>query len=537
VREAEEFGPYQLVGQLGAGGMGVVYRAIDRRVPRTVALKILHPAMAADPVYRERFRRESAMLSAAEHPHIVPLYNTGEIEHRLFLDMRLIGGDDLQAALDRRGPMPVRRAVAVIDGLADALDFVHQRGVLHRDIKPKNVMLAGARFFPYLLDFGIARADNEASLTQDGAVAGSMDYLAPERFRGEPASRRSDLYSLTGVLMACLTGRAPYVGQCGPLALFHAHAAAEIPRPSSFDPALAPFDAVIGRGMAKDPAARFADAGELAAATAAALDRVPDSQDARSQRWSTGLRTAQAQDQMSTSLAWPATPGWSHPGEAYPAQVAPAEVPAPIWSYTQPPPQDPGAPLWPLLLVPLSAVLAIIATCLPWFHAEIKYNSYTSRASNGLSAWGDGKVGTLVPVLLGATSLVLGQVLRVRRRQTGAGSGALGRSGPAILVVGIGCLFAVGVAWLLLPGSYRPNGESWSDYTTYTVGGHVSRGVQAGYWLALVATLLTLMAGGLMILHYRKRRPPAEANASVRPWDQATFVPGSGPTPPWPPYA
>src|SRR3954471_21877071 len=223
MEQGSEFGPYLIGDRLGSGGMGVVYRATDRRVPRTVALKILNPSLGADPQYRERFRRESAVLSAAEHPHIVPMYGAGEIDGRLYLDMRYIDGMDLQSWLTTRGPIPPRRAASMIEGLADALDFVHSRGVLHRDIKPSNIVLAGARAFPYLLDFGIARGEDEAGLTRVNTVVGSLEYMAPERFEGQPADRRTDIYALTGVLLAAVTGRPPYAGCSEMLRAVRAH--------------------------------------------------------------------------------------------------------------------------------------------------------------------------------------------------------------------------------------------------------------------------------------------------------------------------
>jgi serine/threonine-protein kinase len=274
MESGSEFGPYLIGDRLGSGGMGVVYRATDRRVPRTVALKILNPSLGVDPQYRERFRRESAVLSAAEHPHIVPMYGAGEIDGRLYLDMRYIDGLDMQSWLANRGPIPPRRLAPMIEGLADALDFVHSRGILHRDIKPSNIVLAGAKAFPYLLDFGIARADVESTLTQVNSVVGSLEYMAPERFEGNPADRRTDIYALTGVLVAAVTGQPPYPGCNEMLRALRAHCFDPVPRPSAVDPALAPLDEVVAHGMAKDPDARYHSAEHLAEAATQALERV-----------------------------------------------------------------------------------------------------------------------------------------------------------------------------------------------------------------------------------------------------------------------
>jgi hypothetical protein len=162
----------------------------------------------------------------------------------------------------------------MMEGLADALDFVHSRGILHRDIKPSNIVLAGARAFPYLLDFGIARADVESTLTHVNTVVGSLEYMAPERFEGQPADRHTDIYALTGVLVAAVTGQPPYPG-CGEmLRALRAHCFDPVPRPSALDPALAPLDEVVAQGMAKDPAGRYDSAEHLAEAATQALERV-----------------------------------------------------------------------------------------------------------------------------------------------------------------------------------------------------------------------------------------------------------------------
>lgn len=269
----EAFGPYLLQALLGRGGMGEVHRAFDTGHGRVVALKLLPEHLSSDPEFRARFRREAEIAATLRDPHVIPIHRYGEIDGRLFLDMRLVDGEDLGAHLARTGPLPPARAVALVGQVASALDAAHADGLVHRDVKPSNVLLAGQRRdFAYLVDFGIARpvAGAGASLTGSGATVGTLDYMAPERFAGGPVDRRADVYSLACLLYELLTGRRPYpVTEVA--ALLHAHLHQPPPAPSAVRPELAPFDPVVARGMAKDPAARFPGAGALADAAGVAL--------------------------------------------------------------------------------------------------------------------------------------------------------------------------------------------------------------------------------------------------------------------------
>jgi serine/threonine-protein kinase len=178
----QQFGPYRIEGVLGRGGMGEVYRAYDETHDRVVALKLLSESLAHDAGYRERFRRESRVAARLREPHVIPIHSYGEIDGRLFLDMRLVEGEDLGEALDRDGPMPPERAVNIIGQIARALDAAHDDGLIHRDVKPSNVLLSNPgsdEDFIYLVDFGIARtagSGKAAALTQTGAALGSFDY-------------------------------------------------------------------------------------------------------------------------------------------------------------------------------------------------------------------------------------------------------------------------------------------------------------------------------------------------------------------------
>jgi serine/threonine protein kinase len=255
------FGPYELRSLIGAGGMGEVYRAYDTTKGRMVAVKILRSELAADPSFQECFRRESRMAARLQDPHVVPVHDFGDIGGVLFIDMRLVNGGSLKDLLRAQGVLEPARAASITAQVAAALDAAHAEGLVHRDVKPENVLLTPDDF-AYLVDFGIAHV----SITANGSCA----YLAPERFSGR-VGPQADVYSLACVLYECLTGQPPF--ECAePQQLMSAHMFSPPPRPSIMRRGIGrAFNDVIARGMAKQPAARFSSAGELArAATAAA---------------------------------------------------------------------------------------------------------------------------------------------------------------------------------------------------------------------------------------------------------------------------
>ncbi|GAA4698541.1 hypothetical protein GCM10023215_41170 [Pseudonocardia yuanmonensis] len=268
-------GPYRLEHLLGRGGMGEVHRAFDTRRSRTVALKLLSPQFAQDPQYRERFRRESHNAAALSSPHVVPIHDFGEIDGRLFLDMRLIEGRGLDEIL-AEAPLEPARAVAIVGQIAEALADAHGHGLVHRDVKPSNVIV-GPSDFVYLLDFGISRSldDVDTALTQAGATVGTLAYMAPERFEGGKPDARSDIYALGCVLAECLTSRRPFDATSLP-SLMRAHFASQPALPSVARPGLSPaLDGVVLRALAKQPEDRFPTARDLAAAAHQALYAPP----------------------------------------------------------------------------------------------------------------------------------------------------------------------------------------------------------------------------------------------------------------------
>ncbi|GAA4901972.1 serine/threonine-protein kinase [Actinomycetospora succinea] len=278
--QPETFGPYRLEERIGRGGMGEVYRAFDTARERTVALKLLHPALGADAAYRERFRRESRTVARLSSPHVIPIHDFGTIDGRLYIDMRLVSGDDLAAVIRRTGRLEPARAVEIVRQVADALDTAHEGGLVHRDVKPSNVLVAEQRDrdFVYLVDFGIVRAvdgaADGATLTGTGTAMGTLAYMAPEVFVRRDVDRRIDVYALGCLLVEAIAGRPPFPGE-GP-ALMDAHLHAPPPLLSALVPGVPPaFDAVVATAMAKDPSRRFATAGGLAEAAVAALEGRP----------------------------------------------------------------------------------------------------------------------------------------------------------------------------------------------------------------------------------------------------------------------
>lgn len=268
--DQREFGRYHLLQVLGAGGMGAVYRARDTELHRDVAVKLLQPGLAVEPGYEERFRREAYAAGRLASPNIIPIYEAGEVDGRLYLVMPIINGVDVHTVLQRDGAMDPDRAVRVIEQVAGALEVAHKSGLVHRDVKPSNLLMVDEDFV-YLIDFGLVHDSSAARLTVTNIAPGTPAYMAPERFTsGSITDARADVYSLACVLYECLTGQLPFAGDSiGQLV--GAHLSTDPPRPSSCNPALAGFDNVIARGMAKDPDARYQSASELAVAARKAL--------------------------------------------------------------------------------------------------------------------------------------------------------------------------------------------------------------------------------------------------------------------------
>lgn len=268
-RVGQMFGHYKITGLVGRGGMGEVYRAEDTKKGRTVALKILSEQYWQDENFRARFQRESHAAAVLQEPHVIPIHDWGEINGHPYIDMRLVDGQTLQQLLTG-GPLDPARAVFIVGGVAAALDAAHAAGLVHRDVKPQNVVVTSSDF-PYLLDFGIAEAKGQPGLTETGMQIGTFDYMAPERFRDEQVTAATDVYSLACVLYECLTGDTPYPRNSLQQKM-SAHLTSPPPRPSAANRALpTALDEVIARGMAKEPDDRYGSCGALGRAAQRAL--------------------------------------------------------------------------------------------------------------------------------------------------------------------------------------------------------------------------------------------------------------------------
>ena len=267
-------GGFRIDALVGRGGMGAVYRARQLDLDRDVALKVISPERVEDPDARERLVREARAAAAVEHPNVLPVHAAGVDLDRAYVVMRYVAGDDLRTLVRLEGPLAPARAVALAAQVAEALDAIHAAGYVHRDVKPANV-LVDRRGHAYLADFGLARAAAATSgLTGSGRWVGTADFAAPEQIRGDAVDARSDVYALGGVLYYLLCGTAPFAGR-PPDATLWAQLTEPPPMPSAHDPALAPFDAVLARALAKDPAGRQPSAGDLGRAAIAAAGGAP----------------------------------------------------------------------------------------------------------------------------------------------------------------------------------------------------------------------------------------------------------------------
>ncbi len=261
------FAGHRIEYEIGRGGMGVVYRAHHLALDRDRALKLIAPSLSADSGFRERFRREAQVAASIDHPNVIPGYDAGEERGVLYLSMRLVEGADLRRLVAREGPLPLPRAASLIGGVASGLDAAHAHGLVHRDVKPANVLIetvAGEEHV-YLTDFGISRiATAGTARTASGELLGSVDYVAPEQIEGKRGDHRVDVYALGAVIHFVATGQPPFPLETD-LAKLYAHAHAPRPRPSELVARLPlALDDVVARAMAIRPDDRYATAGELA---------------------------------------------------------------------------------------------------------------------------------------------------------------------------------------------------------------------------------------------------------------------------------
>lgn len=347
---AERFGPYRLDELVGRGGMGEVYRAYDTTKDRTVALKRLPRHLAGDRGFQSQFRRESQIAARLREPHIIPIHDFGEIDGQLFIDMRLVEGVDLNSLLEQQGPLAPSRAAAIALQVASALAAAHAEHLVHRDVKPANVLVIGAdqgEDYVYLVDFGIAHDTSATEFGPGGAMVGSSEYMAPEQFVDGHGDSRADIYSLGGLFYTALTGRRPFTAD-GPAGQMYAHLHTAPPAPSAHEPGLpAGLDRVVAVAMAKNPAERYQTAGDFAAAVRAALSDgapAPDTRQERAPARSFGTGAIRA-------LGWNANPALGDMARRVADQAAAVAgslgIPT-IGPWGEDPSRPPGATPWKL---------------------------------------------------------------------------------------------------------------------------------------------------------------------------------------------
>lgn len=322
-------GRYRIEGMLGRGGMAVVYRAHDPLFGRIVAVKILAPHLSGQPQYIERFQREARAMARLQHPNILPVYDVGEQDGVAYLVMQCIDGGSLhdRLALQRRaGYVHVAEMLAVLEPVADALDYAHGRGVIHRDIKPHNILLT-AGTYPYLTDFGLAKVVDPdgpgSALTLANPLIGTPAYMSPEQAQGQPLDGRSDLYALGVIIYELFTGRVPFLRESAtdtPLAVLLRHAGTPPPAPRALNPAITPaLEAVLLQALAKRPDDRFASGAALFAAVGEALG----TPERRASRFD--LDAAAPTEVVSSAQAPP--PSDESPSTAIPPRLAGAPAP------------------------------------------------------------------------------------------------------------------------------------------------------------------------------------------------------------------
>ena len=267
--------------QIGRGGMAVVYRAADTRLNRSVALKILAPELAGDTAFRQRFMREMRAAASVDHPHIVPVFDAGEADGVLYIAMRYVGGQDLRTLLDDEHALPAARVVHIVAQVASALDDAHARGLIHRDVKPGNMLIgtvagSGQPDHVYLSDFGLSKPDvSGANLTLTGQFMGTLDYMAPEQAEGQAVDGRADLYALACTAFEMLAGQPPFKRDQG-FAVLWAQLSAPAPSLRALRPDLPPaVDQVMARALAKAPGDRYRTCTEFASALRAACGLAP----------------------------------------------------------------------------------------------------------------------------------------------------------------------------------------------------------------------------------------------------------------------
>ncbi|MEY8040847.1 serine/threonine protein kinase [Saccharopolyspora cebuensis] len=405
-------GHYKIDSVLGRGGMSVMYRATDVRLGRKVALKVMGEHITGDAEFRERFVDEARNTSAIDHSNIVPLYDFGEVDGMLYIAMRLVDGSDL-ASLIKDGPISPKRALELLGQVAEALDMLHERNLVHLDLKPANVLVTSresANEHVYLADFGLTRRGATGHRTSSGDFLGSPTFAAPEHLRGEAVDGRTDLYALACMLFACLTGRPPFQGQVQEV--IQGHLGAEPPPVTSLVVLPPGIDEVMRRGMAKKADQRFDDCKELIAVARAALSPVAGEGPPRPRPAGSPPAGPQPPQPAGPQPPGPPPAAPQPAGPPFPQQQFPPSQPVPAQQppgygpppYQQPPHPPVAPPQEPVRLRP---------------PMPAGTSSFATRSSGGSTArW-------LVPLLIVAALvaiIVLFVVMATASGDTGSGS-------------------------------------------------------------------------------------------------------------------
>ncbi|MCV7192671.1 serine/threonine-protein kinase [Mycolicibacterium brumae] len=382
---------YTIERQLGSGGMGAVFLARHPSLPRSDALKVLSAELSRDDQFRSRFLREADLAATLDHPNIVRVYTRGQTEDgQLWIAMQFVDGTDADAAL-RAGTMTPARAVRIVSEVGKALDYAHERNILHRDVKPANFLLAGEpgpRERVLLADFGIARAlDDATRLTATGSVMVTVAYASPESLQGQPIDFRSDLYSLGCTLYRLLTGRAPYGADGTTSAVMMAHVSAPPPKITDVMPGLPPaIDEVIAKALAKDPAQRYSSGRELAAAAAAAFGMESQTPVPPPSQFSGPVP---APGQFSGPV--PPTGGYPPSGPAYAAgNSGPSPLTYPTSTGAPAPAKKSKKKLWLAAAGVLAVVIAVVAGIALWPSGTAAKGPYPPQ--NFVHAYGSAKI-------------------------------------------------------------------------------------------------------------------------------------------------
>ena len=367
---------YRVESLLGRGGMSVVYLAEHVSLGRKVALKVLASPLAHDPSFRERFMRESQRAAGLDHPNVIPIYDAGEVDGGdadglLYIAMRYVDGPDLRSLLRREGRLGVGRTLFMLEQVASALDAAHDNDLIHRDVKPSNILIAEPSEHVYLTDFGVAKQTSAPDLTRTGIFVGTIEYAAPEQIEGLTLDRRTDVYALGCVLYECLAGRPPFERDAE-VAVMHAHLTSPPPRLTEVRQDLPKeLDRVVTRAMAKSRDERFATAPELVDAAHAVLRRSATTSHSVAERYEDPVAVISVDGSGEVDLPVAETPP---PSPAPPASQVESPVQEPMGppAVSAPPPDPPGGrrapsmPRWGLtaILVALAAIVSATAAYL-----------------------------------------------------------------------------------------------------------------------------------------------------------------------------